>query len=103
MRGKFFRHVIGGFAIGLALGAAAMVAMVWWVMPGTVTVPWGLAFAGLAEAGFIGSAIGLATFLRAILKIDNDTPSGGLGSDIKANDAPLPKPKDAPTATALPA
>lgn len=89
MRATFFRHVIGGFSIGLAIGAVALVAMIWLVLPSEKTVPWGLAFVGLLEAGFIGAGFGLVTFLRAILPRDEDDQNGGELAELPRDDAPI--------------
>lgn len=91
MRAKFFRHLIGGIAIGVTFAAITVAGLVWVIQPDTASLPWTFAFVALFQMAAMGGVVGIATFLRSILKeADNGDPgSGGLKLPLPEEDHPI--------------
>jgi hypothetical protein len=88
MRGKFFRHLIGGIAIGTTLGAIGLAGLAWIIQPHATSLPWSFAFVGLFQMASMGGVVGVATFLRAILKTDAPHDDAG-GPRLPVDDEPI--------------
>ncbi|MEO0816203.1 MAG: hypothetical protein AAFX86_02740 [Pseudomonadota bacterium] len=80
MRAQFFRHLIGGIALGTALGATVLAGLAWIIQPNATSLPWSFAFVGIFQMAAMGGVVGVATFLRAILNENGSEPPGGLGA-----------------------
>ena len=72
MKTRFLQHVVGGFSIGLFIGAVILLAMIWLVLPDVRHIPLILAAIALFEAGLIGAIAGVVLFLRRIREDDDD-------------------------------
>jgi len=92
MRAQFFRHLIGGIAIGTAFGAVALAGMAWVIQPHTTSLPLSFAFVGLFQVAAMGGVFGVATFLRAILDEDAPGSSDNGGNALPVDDAPVIEP-----------
>jgi len=92
MRAMFYRHVIGGLAIGMMLGAGALAAMIWLITPHSPHLPWSFAAFCLVQAAFTGGLVGVATFMRTIWAdgAAGDGPGGGLKQQVRARLARAP-------------
>lgn len=101
MKTRFLQHVVGGFSIGLFIGAVVLLGMIWLVLPDARHIPVLLAAIALFEAGLIGAIAGVALFLRRIREDDDDDdeadpPGGHLKPATRPKSsrpaAPLPQP-----------
>ncbi len=88
MRGKFFRHLIGGIAVGTTLGAIGLAGLAWIIQPHATSLPWSFAFVGLFQMAAMGGVVGVATFLRAILTADAPHDDAG-GPSLPVDDEPI--------------
>lgn len=94
LRRRFFRHLVGGFAVGLFLGAVGYLVMLWLLAsdPGRIPLAYGLL--AMYQAGMVGGLVGAGLFMRRISKSDDDDPSGPSGGHPApmVEDRPLPTP-----------
>lgn len=88
MRGRFFRHLFGGMALGTAAGGVTLAALAWIIQPHATSLPWSFAFVGLFQIAAMGGVLGVATFLRAILQGESDD-TGPRGPRLPVDDHPL--------------
>ena len=92
MNTRFLQHVVGGFSIGLFIGAVILLAMIWLVLPDVRHIPIILAAIALFEAGLIGAIAGVALFLLRIREDDDDDdeadPPGGHRQPVRHRKTP---------------
>lgn len=95
IRRRFFRHLVGGFAVGLFLGAVGYLVMLWLLAsdPGRIPLAYGLL--AMYQTGMLGGLVGAGIFMRRIGARDDEDPPGPGGGHAAGvvDDRPLPAPQ----------